>query len=150
MKSLFDKATVVELNNRINSLDAAMEPLWGKMNVAQMLAHTNVSFELALDNLHPKPSNLKKFFLKLFVKNFVVSDKPYKRNTRTAPEFLIVNSREFDTEKNRLLEYIKKTYDLGNNYFDGLDYHSFGILTAEEWNNMLYKHIDHHLSQFRV
>ncbi|MCJ8164098.1 hypothetical protein MKJ04_04535 [Pontibacter sp. E15-1] len=28
--------------------------------------------------------------------------------------------------------------------------HSFGRLSSQEWNNMFYKHLDHHLSQFGV
>lgn len=150
MKSIFDARTLKELIVRINKLTPATQPQWGKMNVAQMLAHINVSFELTYEKIHPVPSKFRKILLKLFVKKFVVSDKPYNRNTRTAPEFLIVNERDFEKEKNRLLSYIKKTQELGANYFDGRNYHSFGTLTKDEWNNMLYKHVDHHLNQFGV
>ena len=41
--------------------------------------------------------------LKTFVKNAVVSEKPYKKNGRTAPEFLIKEEKNFETEKNRLI-----------------------------------------------
>ena len=43
---------------------------------------------------------------------------------------------------------ITKTQQLGENYFEGKESNSFGKLTASEWNNMFYKHLDHHLSQF--
>lgn len=150
MKSIFDAQTLKELIGRINKLTPETQPLWGKMNVTEMLAHTNVSFELTYDNIHPAPSKFKKFFLKLIVKKFVVSDTPYKRNTRTAPVFLISDERDFEIEKDRLRDYIKKTQELGANYFDGRDYYSFGILSSDEWNNLLYKHVDHHLTQFGV
>jgi hypothetical protein len=37
---------------------------------------------------------------------------------------------------------------LGENYFNNKESHSFGKLNKTEWNNMLYKHLQHHLSQF--
>ena len=88
--------------------------------------------------------------LKTFVKNAVVSEKPYKKNGPTAPEFLIKDEKNFDTEKNRLIVYITKTQELGDNYFDNKESHSFGKLTKTEWSNMFYKHLDHHLNQFGV
>lgn len=118
------------------------------MTVDQMLAHCNVTYELIYDNKIPKPSGFKKWMLKAFVKNIVISEKPYKRNSRTAPEFLITNKKDFEKEKDRLISYIRKTQELGSKYFDNKENHSFGKLTKTEWNNMFYKHLDHHLNQF--
>ena len=80
----------------------------------------------------------------------VVNEKPYKKNSRTAPVFLITNEKDFKIEKDRLLSYITKTQELGREHFDNKESHSFGNLTKNEWNNMLYKHLDHHLNQFGV
>jgi hypothetical protein len=49
-----------------------------------------------------------------------------------------------------VVEYLKKTEELGEKYFDGLESNSFGKLTTIEWNNLFYKHLDHHLTQFGV
>jgi hypothetical protein len=62
---------------------------------------------------------------------------------------IIPNERDFEKEKKLLIEYLKKTQNLGENYFNGRKSHSFGKLT-KGWNNMFYKHIDHHLNQFGV
>ena len=88
--------------------------------------------------------------LKLFVKNTVVNEKAYKRNSRTAPQFIIADTKNFVEEKARLTDYIKKVQGLGEAHFDGKESHSFGPLTKQEWNNMFYKHLDHHLNQFGV
>ena len=80
----------------------------------------------------------------------VVNDKPYKRNGQTAPAFVIKEDKDFETERARLIAYIDQTQVLGVAYFDGKESHSFGSLNISEWNNMLYKHLDHHLSQFGV
>ena len=148
MKNIFDQSDTIELINRINKLTPASKPNWGKMAVAQMLAHCNVTYELVYETKHKKPKGLKKWLLKTFVKNIVVSEKPYKKNSRTAPEFLITSDKDFDIEKNRLIAYIRKTQELGDTYFDNKESHSFGKLTKTEWNNMFYKHLDHHLTQF--
>ena len=38
------------------------------MTLEQMLAHCSVTYEMVFTNKHPKPSVLKKFTLKTFVK----------------------------------------------------------------------------------
>lgn len=150
MKNAFNQKDTSEFINRIEKLSQTSKPNWGKMNVEKMLAHCNVTYEKIYDDIHPKLNAFKKLLLKLFVKNVVVNDKPYKKNGQTAPEFLIKNSRDFEIEKKRLVEYINKTQQLGESHFDGKESHSFGILTKQEWSTMLSKHLDHHLTQFGV
>ncbi|CAL2092830.1 conserved hypothetical protein [Tenacibaculum sp. 190524A05c] len=150
MKNIFTKEVTDEVVGRINTLTVETQPKWGKMNVAQMLAHCSVSYEGVYTDKHPKPNGFTKFILKLLVKKQVVSEKPYPKNGRTAPQFLITDERDFEVEKNRLIEYVLKTQELGETYFDGKESHSFGKLTKQEWNNLFYKHLDHHLTQFGV
>ena len=150
MKNIFEKNISNEVIERINRLTPESKPQWGKMSADQMLAHCNVTYEFVFDNKHKKPSGFKKLMLKTFVKNAVVSEKPYKKNGRTAPEFLIKDEKNYETEKNRLIAYITKTQELGDNYFENKESHSFGKLTKTEWSNMFYKHLDHHLNQFGV
>ena len=115
-----------------------------------MLAHCNVTYEMTYENIHPKPNAFVKFILKLLVKNSVVNETPYKQNGKTAPQFIIKEIKDFNAEKSRLVDYIKKTLQLGENHFDNKESHSFGILSKTEWNNMFYKHLNHHLTQFGV
>ncbi len=150
MKNIFSSEVCEEINNRIDQLTVASEPNWGKMNVAQMLAHCNVTYELVFENIHPKPNALLRLILKLFVKNMVVSEKPFKRNSQTAPVFIIATEKDFEIEKARLKAYINKVQKLGASYFNDKASHSFGTLKTTEWNAMFYKHLDHHLSQFGV
>jgi hypothetical protein len=150
LPNIFSPEVMQGLIKRIEQLQPDTPALWGKMHVAQMLAHCNVSYEMAYENKHPKPNGFVQLMLKWFVKDLVVSDKPYKANSRTAPAFIISDPREFETEKKRLLNYLQKTVELGATYFDGRSSLSFGVLSKEEWNNMFYKHLDHHLKQFGV
>lgn len=151
MKNIFDKKVTTELLERIEKLTPERQAQWGKMNAAQMLAHCNVTYEFVFEEgKHPKPKGFKKFLIKLFAKNIVVGDKPYKKNSRTAPEFMIADAREFKKEKMRLIDYMNKTLELGEKHFHNKESHSFGVLTKQEWSNLFFKHLDHHLSQFGV
>jgi hypothetical protein len=150
LPNIFSQTICDEMISRINKLEADTPAKWGKMTAPQMLAHCNVTYEMVYEDKHPKPNFIMRFILKSFVKNMVVSEKPYKRNLQTAPAFLITDSRDFDVEQKRLIEYLNKTRQLGAESFDNKASHSFGKLSIEEWNNMFYKHLDHHLTQFGV
>ena len=120
------------------------------MNAGQMLAHLCVMYEMVYDNIHKRPNAIMRFLITLLAKDTVVGDKPYPRNGRTAPAFVITDQRDFEKEKRRLIEYIKRTEKSGEAFFDGRESHSFGKLTLSEWNNYFYKHLNHHLTQFGV
>lgn len=150
MENIFQQGTTTKLLNRIEALTPNRQANWGKMNVSQMLAHCNVTYEMAYENIHPKPNAFLKFILKIMAKNAVVSDKPYPKNGRTAPQFIITGAKSFDKEKQRLIDYIERTKNLGEQHFEGKESHSFGPLSSNQWHNMFYKHLDHHLTQFGV
>ncbi len=150
MKNIFDLSETNEIINRINKLKPETQRQWGKMSVAQMLAHCNVTYEMIYDNIHKKPNPLMKFVLKMIAKPSVVGEKLYNKDLRTAPQFLMKEEKQFEVEKKRLVDYILKTQKLGEAEFHNKESHSFGALTKDEWNNMFYKHLDHHLRQFGV
>lgn len=150
LPNIFTKAVADSIIERINKLNPASQANWGKMNVSQMLAHCNVTYEMAFENKHPKPNFFLRFILKSFVKDMVTNETPYKQNSQTAPAFIIGDVRNFEFEKSRLIQYITKTVEVGESYFEGKESNSFGALSTKEWNNMFYKHLDHHLKQFGV
>ena len=150
LPNIFSKEISENIIQRINSLTHETSAKWGKMNVAQMLAHCNVTYEMVYENKHPKPNFFMRFILKSFVKKIVTNDSPYKHNNQTAPAFIIKGDRDFEVERSRLLGFINKTQQLGQPHFDNKLSHSFGTLNQVEWNNMFYKHLDHPLKQFGV
>ncbi len=150
LPNIFSKPVTDEIIQRINKLNPDSKPLWGKMSAPQMLAHLNVAYEMIYENIHPKPNFFLKFILKTFIKSKVTGEMTYPHNSRTGPQFIIKDSKDFEKEKARLIDYINKTQQLGESHFDNKESDSFGVLNKTEWNNMLYKHLDHHLSQFGV
>ena len=150
MKNVFDPAVTAELIQRIEELTSESPALWGKMSVDQMLAHCCVAYEMAFTNKHPKANPVMRFLLKTFVKAGVVNEVPYKKNLPTSPAFRIKNEKNFEEEKTRLIAFLEQTLAAGEAAFEGKESPSFGPMTAKEWNNLLYKHLDHHLTQFGV
>lgn len=149
-KNIFEKQIVSEIFERLEKLTPSTPQLWGKMNVSQMLAHLNVTYEMTYENIHPKPNFFLRFILKSFVKSKVVGEAGYAKNGPTAPAFIVSNDKDFEKEKSRLIDYLNKTQELGSTHFENKENLSFGVLTSKEWNNLFYKHIDHHFSQFGV
>lgn len=150
MENIFDKSVTDKMIARINNLSAETQPVWGKMSVGQMLAHCAVAYEYVFDNHYKKSKGLKKFIMVKFIKPMVTNEKPYKQNGPTSPDFKMTTPKEFEIEKKRLIDYLERTQALGENHFDNKESHSFGVLTKAEWNNMFYKHLNHHLTQFGV
>lgn len=150
MKDLFDPQVTAELISRINQLNPESPALWGKMSVDQMLAHCCVAYDMAFTNKYPKPNPVMRFLFKTFVKKGVVNEVPYKKNIPTAPAFVIVDRKNFEEEKSRLINNLEQTLALGKSHFEGKESLSFGPMSAQEWNNLFYKHLDHHLNQFGV
>ena len=54
MKNLFEKTTADEAIVRLERLTPASERQWGKMSVAQMLAHCSLIMEAAVGDSRPK------------------------------------------------------------------------------------------------
>jgi len=146
----FDPETTRITLERLEKISADTQPQWGKMNAGQMLAHLNVAYDGAYGKSGKPLSGFARFMMKLFVKKIVVSDLPYKKNNRTAPEYIIEGDRNFEEEKAKLIAYIQKVEKDGVAYFDGKESQSFGKLTVKEWSNVFYKHLDHHFQQFGV
>ncbi len=149
MKSLFDSNTHHEVLQRIEKLDEKKQPKWGKMNVIQMLRHSQKPLEVANGKLVlKKPNPVLRFIFKL-VKSSLYNDKAWRHGLPTAKEFIVSDTEDFTTEKNRLVtdlhEFATKSTNL-----HWPEHPIFGKFTTEQWGKMQYKHIDHHLRQFGV
>ncbi len=154
MQNIFDRSICDQHIARINKLTTTTKPQWGKMNAAQMLAHVSKPYEMVCDPnygaTHKRPNAVVRFLLKRFLKPIVVGPKPYAKNSRTAPDFIVADERVLETERKRIIDHINQVQAWGTKHFEGKDNHSFGVMTAQEWNNLFAKHMEHHLGQFGV
>ncbi len=149
MKNLLHKLAYEELNSRIQQLHPASNALWGKMNVAQMLAHLQEPLKAALST-QPVPRTFMGRIVSLFFKKKMYDDTPWKQNLPTSPAFVFKDERDFDTEKKNLQQKIYAFYTAGEAGIGNFSHPMFGKFTKEQWGMSAYKHIDHHLTQFAV
>lgn len=151
MQNVFDAKDAQEYINRINNLTPETQRKWGKMSVDQVLAHLNVAYDLTFTpEKFPKPSFIAKFLLSRFVKSKITNEIPYKQSLPTSPVFIIADERNFEEEKAKLIGNIQRVQQLGREAFEGKENINFGKMTAQCWNNMFAKHLNHHLEQFGV
>ena len=151
MQNVFDAKDAQEYINRINNLTPETQRKWGKMSVDQVLAHLNVAYDLTFTSeKFPKPSFIAKFLLSKFVKPKITNEIPYKQSLPTSPVFIIADERNFEEEKAKLIGNIQRVQQLGREAFEGKENINFGKMTAQCWNNMFAKHLNHHLEQFGV
>lgn len=150
MKSLFDAGAHAEILTRMELLTADSEGLWGKMKVGQMLHHCQFPLKIGLGRTNPnnKPNLILKLMGKLFRKS-LYNDKPWRHNLPTAKGLKVTEEKDFATEKGKLLALINDFHQEKDK--TEWDPHPvFGPFTPEQWGQMQYKHLDHHLRQFGV
>ena len=148
--SIYLRSTTNELIERIQKLDAESQPQWGKMNVGQMLSHCCVPYQQILGEDTTTPNFFVRTILKIFLKKSMTNEVPYKQNLPTGPNYIRNTNHDFEEEKARLIDYIQQIEKMGPENLSKIPSKFLGKLTAQEWSNQLYKHLDHHLQQFGV
>lgn len=149
MKNIFNERDTEEILSRIDKLRPNAQPQWGKMNAAQMLAHCSLFQDIAMGNSFPKRGWLG-ILIGGFVKPLFYNDKPVTRNMSTIPDIVITDEKEFTAEKEKLKQKIITFQENGPEKCTTHPHPFFGELTSEQWGKGIYKHLDHHLRQFRV
>jgi len=147
MQNLFNIATYNEVIDRLNTLSPQSTAQWGKMNVAQMLAHCKEAFKVPLSE-KKLPRMFMGILIGWMIKSKLYNDDPWKQNLPTAPNFIIKNERDFQDEKRELINLVNKFYKAGPTGISKYPHPLFGKFTPEQWGKSMYKHIDHHLRQF--
>ncbi|WP_445429236.1 DUF1569 domain-containing protein [Bacillus atrophaeus] len=147
MKNIFNQLHLEEILNRMDKLSPISKPRWGKMDVAQMLAHCSSFQDIAMGLSFPARGWLG-ILIGNFVKPIFYNDKPLAQNMSTIPDILIVDEKEF--EKDILKQKIITFQSNGPEKCTTHPHPFFGKLTSEQWGKGIYKHLDHHLKQFGV
>lgn len=147
MESLFDTAAYTQILDRLDKLEEGMTPLWGKMSVGQMAWHCQVPLRLGIKNKlsKKKPNPL----IKLLFKKSMYSDKPWRKNLPTSPLAKAESPKELKAELPELRNLVKEFHSLKDRK-EWNPHPLFGAFTPQQWGQMQYKHLDHHLSQFGV
>ena len=149
MKNIFNETDRNEILQRIEKLTPESKPLWGSMNVAQMMAHCANAAKMPTGEIATKRVGFPINLLGKLVKSKVLAEGPLRKNSPTAAEIKVTDPKEFDTEKTNFIRAVKKL-SAENAVEKNAVHPFFGSMTPEEWGRINYKHADHHLSQFGV
>ncbi len=149
MQNLFEKDIYEEMIRRLDALGAESRRRWGKMNVAQMLAHCKEAFKVPLSD-HKMPRSILGLLFGWMIKAKLYNDEPWKKNLPTAPNFIIKDERYFEKEKQELVAMINQFHNAGPGNVGKYPHPMFGSFTPEQWGQSMYKHLDHHFKQFGV
>lgn len=147
MKTLFEKGTSDDLIGRIDRLQSISERQWGKMDVAQMMAHCSAALDMASGKLL-LPRMFIGRLIGSFVKPLYSNEKPFSKSSPTDPKLVVSDQRDFQKEKDQLKVKVREFQEGGEAKCTRHPHPFFGSLTPYEWGRGMYKHLDHHLRQF--
>jgi hypothetical protein len=147
MKNLFQREAVDEVIARIDSLQPSVQRQWGKMDVAQMMAHCSAALDMASGRLNP-PRILIGRLLGPFFKPIYTNEKPLSQNSPTDPKLVVSDQRDFAHEQEQLKRCVRQFHEGGEAQCTRHPHPFFGALSAQDWSRGMYKHLDHHLRQF--
>ena len=147
MQSLLNEDTYAEILRRLDGLNENSERSWGKMTVGQMCWHCQYPLKLAINN--KENTSKGNLFITLFFKKSLYNDKPWRKNLPTAPQLKAREQKDFQEEHDKLKSLVKEFHSLKEREV-WHPHPAFGAFTKEQWGQLQYKHLDHHLTQFGV
>jgi hypothetical protein len=146
-KSIFEAGTRAELQQRLARLAPDRAPLWGRMNAPRMVVHLSDAVKLAFGELPAVPMTTP---LGLpGIKQLVIYVLPWPKGAPTAPELLARAPAAWNGEVVMLSALIERfaTRQAGGKW---PPHPAFGKMTGRAWGVLVYRHCDHHFSQFGI
>jgi hypothetical protein len=147
MKNLFERGAVDEVVSRIDQLQPGAQGQWGKMDVAQMMAHCSAALDMASGRINPPRIFLGRLIGAL-VKPIYTNEKPFSQNNPTDKALVVSDQRIFRREQEQLRSKLRQFHEGGEAECTRHPHPFFGALTPQQWARGMYKHMDHHLRQF--
>ena len=147
MKSIFDMTSRDELIERIHSLNVNSTARWGHMTVQQMVKHCTLWEEMLQSKIKVKRLFIGRLIGKLLLKSEIKDDRRMLQNTPTVFELKVKDGAiNLEEEKRKWITLIEESIHATTSDFI---HPFFGKMTREQIGIHHYKHIDHHLRQFK-
>jgi hypothetical protein len=131
MKNLFQPDAVNELFSRIDKLQPTTDHQWGKMDVAQMMAHCSATLDVASGRV-VLPRLFIGRILGPFVRPVFTNDKPFSKNGPTDKNFVIADKRDFAREQEQLKVRVRQFHEGGEPQCTKHPHSFFGLLAPQE------------------
>jgi hypothetical protein len=149
MKSLYQPDLVKQVSERLGRLKPDSPRQWGKMTPAQAVAHCAISMEMAVGENKPPRVFAGRIIGGLIKPLALKENKPLQKNSPTAPSLVVKDDRDLNKERERLTALIQR-FAVDRSRCTDHPHAFFGKMTPDEWSVLMYKHLDHHLTQFGV
>jgi len=136
-----------QLLQRMDQVSPPRVPLWGTMNVEQMVEHVTAQLEMALGDLYVRP---RKSWLRHWpVRDLVIRWLPWPKGSPTAHELIRSTTADWDQARSHFKQTFERVERRGP---EGTyaPHPLFGRLSSRLWGVLMYRHLDHHLRQFGV
>jgi small-conductance mechanosensitive channel len=147
MNSIFDKNDNQSIITRINALTTEEKALWGKMTVDQMLKHTNEAVLVAFGETEVKVLFIFRLLGSIIKKK--VFNSEFGKNSPTAKEFIFTEHYDLEEAKKELIKNFSRFAE-GHQSITITNHPFWGKMTHDDWNKLMWQHMDHHLRQFGV
>jgi hypothetical protein len=138
MPSIYSKSDNDAMIARIQKLQPNTEALWGQMNAVQMMKHANEAIIVAFGE-NTITVNLMMRILGRLIKNKVFNAK----------EFIFEGDYDFESTRQELIQNYSR-FAAGPQSITLRKHPFWGNLSSEDWDKLMWKHVDHHLRQFGV
>jgi hypothetical protein len=112
-----------------------------------MLAHCRIVLQVALKH-YDEQFLVGKLLGKTIVQNILNDKTGMKKNIKSSKKLFEMHPKSFEEEQNLLLQVFDDFHEKGSAFFEDKLHPVFGRLTASQWYELTYKHLNHHLSQF--
>lgn len=134
------------LIQRLQRVRPDAKPAWGTLNAPRMLCHVADQMRVALGDLSAKPVHT--FASRTLIKALVINTgfEPPRGKIQTAPEMLTSRPATWEADLSACVELSAR---VGTGSARAV-HPAFGPLSPEQWGRLCWKHLNHHLVQFRV
>ena len=146
--SLRNELVRAEIVDRVRALRSDADPRWGDMNAARAMTHLADAMRLAFPEGEVLTSDETARFASK--RREWIHEWPWPEGrAESPPEGLITTPADWEADRTMLLELIARYADEPAEPLAG-SHPLFGQMTSQDWDVLMFKHLDHHLRQFGV
>ncbi len=147
--NIFNQKDYMGIKNRINQLNPQSQHQWGKMSLIQTLEHCSIQLRIGLGIVSENGYEGPSIYRTTIGRWILLYAVPWPKGTKTPSQMNILSNSssvsDLQDSKQTLLELLEKTqieHRLKPHPF-------FGDMKKKDWGRLIWKHLDHHLRQFR-
>jgi hypothetical protein len=147
-KTIFDATSRQQLLDRLARLRPDSARRWGRMTPNEMMCHLEDSMRVATGESQARAR--ESFLSNPLMRRLVIYHMPWpKGKAQTVPEMLATRPSEFEADRKRLSDWVRKAGERGPNAA-WAPHPAFGKMSGRDYGVLIYRHVDYHLRQFGV